>query len=60
VSTAHNLDLCRRVSDAVNDRRDDDMDALFAPDFVDHNPAERWVQADTAGLMRQVGVTLPQ
>jgi predicted ester cyclase len=137
VSTAQNLDLCRRVSDAVNARRYDDMDALFAPDFVDHNPAwsvrdlqalkgiireaqdaldfhagldalypaaddrvvmqitftgrhvkpifgvaptgkdvswtsievyrienekvaERWVQADTAGLMRQVGVTLPQ
>ncbi|GIE77967.1 hypothetical protein Aph02nite_39170 [Actinoplanes philippinensis] len=127
----------RKVSDAVNARRYDDMDALFATDFVDHNPAwsvdnlpalkalikgaqealdfradldalypadgnrvimqitfrgrhvkpvfgvaptfkdvswtsievyriendrvaERWVQADTAGLMRQVGVTLPQ
>ncbi|MFC4063381.1 ester cyclase [Actinoplanes subglobosus] len=136
-ATDQNLALCRKVSDAVNARRYDDMDALFAPDFVDHNPAwsvdnlqalksliagaqdaldfragldalypaaddrvimqitftgrhvkpifgveptgkdvswtsievyriendlvaERWVQADTAGLMRQVGVTLPQ
>ncbi|GIE30759.1 hypothetical protein Ait01nite_038040 [Actinoplanes italicus] len=136
MSTQDDLTLVRKVSDAVNDRRYDDMDALFAPDFVDHNPAwdvdnlqalkglikgaqealdfragldalypaddgrvvmqitftgrhvgpifgvaptgrdvswtsievyrienervaERWVQADTAGLMRQVGVPLP-
>jgi predicted ester cyclase len=132
-----NLALVRKVSNAVNSRRYDDLDALFAPDFVDRNAAwtvtslaelkgiiiaahegldfvantdalypagedrvvmhitftgrhigeffgrpptgrpvvwtsievyrlvdgkvaERWVQADTAGLMGQVGVSLPQ
>ncbi|MBO3742742.1 ester cyclase [Actinoplanes flavus] len=132
-----NVALVRRVTDAVNARRYDDMDELFAPNFVDHNPAwhvdslqalkrllagaqaaldfragldalypadggrvimqitftgrhiapifniaptglpitwtsievyriengkiiERWVQADTTGLMRQVGVLLPE
>jgi predicted ester cyclase len=131
-----NVGLVRRVSDAVNDHRYDDLDPLFAPHFVDHNPAwsvddlqalkgiiraahealdfhagldalyaaaggrvvmqvtftgrhvgpffgiqptgkdvtwtstevyrienhrvaERWVQADTTGLMRQIGVPLP-
>ncbi|GAA0433776.1 hypothetical protein Aca07nite_01540 [Actinoplanes capillaceus] len=131
-----NVALVRRVTDAVNARRYDDMDELFAPNFVDHNPAwnvdslqalkgllavaqealdfragldalyaadggrvimqitftgrhvapifgihptglpvswtsievyrlenhkivERWVQADTTGLMRQVGVLMP-
>ena len=131
-----NVRVVQRVSDTVNARRYDDLDALFAPTFVDHNPAwsvqdlealkgiiraahdaldfranldaiypadggrvviqitftgrhvgsffgveptgkpvtwtsievyrienqqvaERWVQADTTGLMRQVGVVLP-
>ncbi|MFI7404498.1 ester cyclase [Streptomyces sp. NPDC049541] len=137
VSTdASNLAVVQQVSDAVNERRYDDLDDLFGPTFHDNNPAwsvesleelkgiikgahealdftvhldalypaspdkvimhitfhgrhiapffgqeptgkevswtslevyrledgkvvERWVQADTAGLMRQVGVPLP-
>lgn len=131
-----NIALISTLNDVVNERRYDDMDELFAPGFVDRNPAwnveglaplktliadahkaldftsnhdqiyaadggkvvihitfsghhvgpffgrpptgkavswtsveiyrivnrkiaERWVQADTAGLMRQVGVELP-
>lgn len=131
-----NLAVVRKVSDAVNGHRYDDLDALFADTFVDHNAAwlvesldalkgiiidahrgldfvahtdalypagedkvvmhitftgkhiaefcgqpptgkevtwtsievyrladgvvaERWVQADTAGLLRQLGVELP-
>lgn len=133
---AENVALIRRLNDVVNERRYDAMDELFAPGFVDNNPAwsvqdlqelkgiiaaahqaldftshhdliypaeggkvvihitftgrhvgpffgqqptgrqvswtsieayrieggriaERWVQADTTGLMRQVGVPLP-
>lgn len=133
---AENLALITKLNDVVNDRRYADMDPLFAPDFVDNNPAwsahslgelkdiirsahealdftshhdliypadggkvvihitfsghhvkkffgqdptgktvswtsievyrivngviaERWVQADTAGLMAQLGVPLP-
>lgn len=132
-----NVRLVQRVSDTVNARRYDDLDELFAPSFVDHNPAwdvtsldalkgiiraahdgldfranldaiypaaggrvviqitftgrhvgpflgveptgtpvtwtsievyrienqqvaERWVQADTTGLMRQIGARLPE
>ncbi|MEV6497127.1 ester cyclase [Streptomyces prunicolor] len=135
-SDALNLAVVQQVSDAVNQRRLDDLDDLFGPTFHDNNPAwscesleelkgiiqgaydgldfsvgldalypaspdkvimhitfhgkhiapffgqeptgkevswtslevyrledgkvvERWVQADTAGLMRQVGVPLP-
>jgi predicted ester cyclase len=131
-----NIGIVRRLREIVNGRRYDEMDALFSPSFVDHNPAwdvkglddlkgiiraahvaldmqitedqlfagtgghvvlgvifngrhvgeflgrqptgkavtwtstevyrlengrivERWVQADTAGLMRQLGVPLP-
>jgi predicted ester cyclase len=134
---AQNVAVVQRVSDAVNARRYDDLDELFAADFKDRNPAwdvesleqlkgiivaahqaldfhahldglyaagpdrvvmhitftgrhvapffgvqptgkevtwtslevyrledfkvvERWVQADTAGLMAQIGVPLPQ
>jgi predicted ester cyclase len=133
---AANVALIAKLNDVVNERRYDDMDELFAADFVDRNPAwnveglaplktliadahkaldftshhdqiyaadggkvvihitfsgshvgpffgceptgkpvswtsievyrivgrkiaERWVQADTAGLMHQVGVDLP-
>jgi predicted ester cyclase len=34
-----NVALIRHLNDVVNERRYDDMDPLFAPDFVDHNPA---------------------
>jgi predicted ester cyclase len=41
---ADNVQLVRRLNDAVNEHRYDDFDALFAPGFVDHNPA--WDVAD--------------
>ncbi|WP_030167975.1 ester cyclase [Streptomyces sp. NRRL S-813] len=133
---AANVALISKLNDVVNERRYDDMDELFAPGFIDNNPAwsvqdleelkgiiaaahealdftshhdliyasdggkvtihitfrgrhageffgrpptgkavewtsievyriehgkitERWVQADTTGLMRQLGVPLP-
>lgn len=34
-----NVALIRKLNDIVNERRYDDMDPLFAPDFVDRNPA---------------------
>lgn len=134
---AENVQLVHHISEAVNTHRYDALDEMFAPNFVDHNPAwivrnleelkgiiravnqtldftahldqiyaaeggkvvihitftgrhiapmfgqeptgkqvkwtslevyriengkvvERWVQADTAGIMRQLGVALPQ
>ena len=43
-----NVELIRRLNEVVNERRYDDMDALFAPSFVDHNPA--WSVRDLAEL----------
>lgn len=34
-----NVALITKLNDVVNERRYDDMDELFAPDFVDNNPA---------------------
>jgi predicted ester cyclase len=39
-----NVAAIRRLNDVVNSRRYDGMDELFAPAFVDHNPA--WSVAD--------------
>lgn len=36
---AANLALITELNDVVNERRYQDMDALFAADYVDHNPA---------------------
>lgn len=43
-----NVELIRRLNEVVNERRYDDMDALFAPSFVDNNPA--WSVKDLAEL----------
>jgi predicted ester cyclase len=43
-----NVALIRRLNDVVNERRFDAMDPLFAPDFVDHNPA--WSARDLSEL----------
>ncbi|WP_328537683.1 ester cyclase [Streptomyces sp. NBC_00344] len=38
-SDAENVAVVQRVSDAVNERRYDDLDELFGPTFRDNNPA---------------------
>ncbi|MFE9747300.1 ester cyclase [Saccharothrix saharensis] len=40
----------RTLNDVVNERRYDDMDELFAPGFVDNNPA--WSVRDVAELKK--------
>jgi predicted ester cyclase len=50
-SDAVNIAVVQKVSDAVNSRRYDDLDDLFAPTFVDRNPA--W---DVAGLEELKGI----
>lgn len=36
---ARNVALITKLNDVVNERRYDDMDELFAPAFIDNNPA---------------------
>lgn len=43
-----NVKLVQRVSEAVNARRYDDLDELFAPSFTDRNPA--WTVTDLTEL----------
>jgi len=48
-----NVELIRRLNEVVNERRYDDMDALFAPSFVDNNPA--WSVQNLAELKAILG-----
>ncbi|MCX3060163.1 ester cyclase [Streptomyces beihaiensis] len=49
-----NVAVITKLNDVVNERRYDDMDALFSPDFVDRNAA--WAVKDVAELKSLLAV----